>query len=384
MTKPIAASEFQIAPPEPVAAARPNALRKRLLIGLAGVVALGIAGYVGYSLMVGSQQVSTDNAYVGADAAQVAPQVAGPVRQVLVSETQQVAKGQVLVVLDDTDARLELAEAQAARAQAERKVRGYFASDQGLAAQVAARSADQASAAARTAAAQSDLDRAGTDLQRRKALAATGAVSGEELTSAQNAFEQARAALQAARAAQAAAAANRAAAVGTLGANHVLTAGSGVADNPEVAAARARESRAWIDLERTVIRAPVAGVVASRKVQLGQRVQPGAPLMTIVPVQSAFVDANFKEGQLRKVQPGEPVELESDLYGSKVKYHGKVVGLSGGAGSAFAMIPAQNATGNWIKVVQRVPVRIALDPAELKAHPLRIGLSMKAVIHTGR
>ena len=160
----------------------------------------------------------------------------------------------------------------------------------------------------------------------------------------------------------------------------MLTAGDGVPTNPEVVAARARYEKARLQLERTVIRAPVAGVVTSRQVQVGQRIQPGANLMTVVPVQEAFVDANFKEGQLAKVKAGQKVELVSDLYGDKVKFHGTVVGMSGGTGSAFALIPAQNATGNWIKVVQRVPVRIRLNTQELKAHPLRVGLSMEARI----
>jgi len=149
-----------------------------------------------------------------------------------------------------------------------------------------------------------------------------------------------------------------------------------------VAAARARLDRARLDLERTVIRAPVAGIVASRQVQVGQRVQPGGNLMRVVPVQEAYVDANFKEGELTEVRAGQPVELHADLYGSDVVFHGRVMGLGGGTGSAFALIPAQNATGNWIKVVQRVPVRIRLDPAELRAHPLRVGLSMTARIDT--
>jgi membrane fusion protein (multidrug efflux system) len=152
----------------------------------------------------------------------------------------------------------------------------------------------------------------------------------------------------------------------------------------KVAAARARLAQARLTLERTVIRSPVTGVVTGRKVQVGQRIQPGANLMTVVPSQDAYVDANFKEGQLTRVRPGQPVELESDLYGGKVKFHGRVVGLSGGTGSAFALIPAQNATGNWIKVVQRVPVRIRLNPEELQAHPLRVGLSMTAKIHLTR
>lgn len=356
--------------------------RKVLFAGFAAVVLLAAGGYGAYYALVGSHHVETDNAYVGAYVAQVTPLVGGPVRSVAVNDTQAVKQGQVLVVLDDTDARIALASAQAELASAQRKVRGYLATDQSLSAQIAARDADQARAAATLASARSDLDRTRVDLDRRKALAATGAVSGDELTRAQNAFANAQAAYDSAKAAQVQAAANRAAAVGSLAANAVLTDGTSVDTNPEVIAARARVDQASVDLTRTVIRAPIDGVVTRRNVQVGQRVAAGAALMQVVPVQQAYVDANFKEGQLRKVRIGQPVELEADLYGGSVKYHGTVVGLSGGTGSAFALIPAQNATGNWIKVVQRLPVRVAIAPADLKAHPLRVGLSMKATIDT--
>ena len=293
-----------------------------------------------------------------------------------VADTQAVRKGQVLVRLDDTDARLALANAEAALQMAERKVRGYMANDEGLGAQVSARAAGQAQASAQVAAAQSNLQRARIDLDRRKVLAADGSVSGEELTSAQNAYANAAAALQAALAGQAVAAADRDAALGSRGANQALISGASVLDNPEVAAARAARDQARVDLERTLIRAPIDGVVSKRQVQVGQRVQPGMGLMVVVPVEHAYVDANFKEIQLAKVKPGQAVELTSDLYGKKVVYHGRVAGFSGGTGAAFAVVPAQNATGNWIKVVQRLPVRIALDPAELRRNPLRVGLSM--------
>jgi len=366
----------------PAPEAKTNGNRKALFAGLGAVVLLGAAGYGAYYALVGSHHVETDNAYVGAYVAQVTPLVGGPVRSVAVNDTQAVKQGQVLVVLDDTDARIALASAQADLATAQRKVRGYLATDQSLSAQIAARDADQVRAAATLASARSDLDRTRVDLDRRKALAATGAVSGDELTRAQNAYANAQAAYDSAKASQVQAAANRAAAVGSLAANTVLTDGTSVDTNPEVAAARARVDQASVDLARTVIRAPIDGVVTRRNVQAGQRVAAGAVLMQVVPVQQAYVDANFKEGQLRKVRIGQPVELEADLYGGSVKYHGTVTGLSGGTGSAFALIPAQNATGNWIKVVQRLPVRVAIDPTDLKAHPLRVGLSMKATIDT--
>jgi len=366
----------------PAPEAKTNGNRKALFAGLGAVVLLGAAGYGAYYALVGSHHVETDNAYVGAYVAQVTPLVGGPVRSVAVNDTQAVKQGQVLVVLDDTDARIALASAQADLATAQRKVRGYLATDQSLSAQIAARDADQVRAAATLASARSDLDRTRVDLDRRKALAATGAVSGDELTRAQNAYANAQAAYDSAKAAQVQAAANRAAAVGSLAASTVLTDGTSVDTNPEVAAARARVDQASVDLARTVIRAPIDGVVTRRNVQVGQRVAAGAALMQVVPVQQAYVDANFKEGQLSKVRIGQPVELEADLYGGSVKYHGTVVGLSGGTGSAFALIPAQNATGNWIKVVQRLPVRVAIAPDDLKAHPLRVGLSMKATIDT--
>ncbi|CAN7438907.1 HlyD family secretion protein [Caulobacter sp. LjRoot300] len=370
------------APAAPAPEAKTNGKRKTLFAGLGAVVVLGAAAFGGYYVLVGSHHVETDNAYVGAYVAQVTPLIGGPVRSVAVNDTQAVKQGQVLVVLDDTDARIALASAQADLASAQRKVRGYLATDQSLSAQIAARDADQARAAATLASARSDLDRARVDLDRRKALAVTGAVSGDELTRAQNALANAQAAYDSAKAAQVQAAANRAAAVGSLAANTTLTDGTSLDTNPEVATARARVDQASVDLARTVIRAPIDGVVTRRNVQVGQRVAAGAVLMQVVPVQQAYVDANFKEGQLRKVRIGQPVELEADLYGGSVKYHGTVTGLSGGTGSAFALIPAQNATGNWIKVVQRLPVRVAIDPADLKANPLRVGLSMKATIDT--
>jgi membrane fusion protein, multidrug efflux system len=357
-------------------------LRKVLFVGLAAKVLLTGAVYFGYDALIGSRYVTTDNAYVAADTAQVASQIAGPVKQVLVKDTDRVQAGDVLVVLDDTDARLALAQAEASLAQAERRVRGYFANDEGLAAQVGARSADMTRAQAQIGAAEADLERARVDLQRREALVASGSVSGEELTRARNAFQQAEAALDAAHAMQAQSVAAHAAAIGTLKANAAMTANTTVDSNPEVAVARARVEQARVELERTIVRAPINGVIARREVQMGERVQPGTPLLNVVPIEQAFVEANFKESQLAKVREGQKVELTSDLYGSDVIYHGQVVGLAGGTGSSFAIIPTQNATGNWIKVVQRVPVRIALDWIDLRQHPLRAGLSMTATIDT--
>lgn len=354
--------------------------RKRLFLGLAAGVAVLGAGYYTYDVLVASQHVETDNAYVGANVAQVTPLVGGPVLEVLVDDTQAVKRGDVLVKLDDTDARIALARAEADLALTIRRVRGLVATDSGLGAQIAARVADQASADAQLAAARGDLDKARIDLQRREALAQSGSVSGDELTVARNAHNTALAKLKAAEAARAQAAANRSAAVGSRDANKALIADTSVETNPEVLAAQAARDQARVDLERTALRAPIDGVISKRQVQIGQRVQPGQPVMAVVPIQGAFVDANFKEVQLANVRPGQPVRLTSDLYGGKVKYRGHVVGFSGGTGAAFAVVPAQNATGNWIKVVQRLPVRIALDPKQLKEHPLRVGLSMTADI----
>lgn len=355
--------------------------RKKAFIGFAAGLLLAGGGYQAYAA-AHAGHVTTDNAYVGADVAQVTPLVGGPVREVLVQDTHPVRRGQVLVRLDDTDARIALARAEAELAAAERRVRSLVASDGERSAQVSARSADAARASAQIAAARADLDRAAIDLRRRQDLAQSGAISDEELTTARNAHSTAAANLQAAQAALAQAAAQREAAVGSRSTNQALIGDGRVDTNPEVLAARAAIAQARLDLERTVIRAPIDGIVSRRQVQVGQRVQAGAMLMAIVPVQSAYVDANFKEVELTDVRPGQKVTLTSDLYGEDVEFHGRVIGFSGGTGAAFALVPAQNATGNWIKVVQRLPVRIALDPRELARRPLRVGLSMTATVHT--
>lgn len=355
--------------------------RKGLFLALFSGIALLGGGYYAYDTLVASHHAVTDNAYVGADLAQITPQVAGPVRDVMVEDTAQVKRGDILVRLDDTDARNTLARAEAALALTERQVRSLIATDGALMAQIAARTADAARAQAQLAAAQADFERAQIDLRRREALAASGSVSGDELTAANNAFKSAKAALKAAEAACEQAKAAKVAAVASREANNVLIADTTVETHPEVVAARAARDQARTDLERTIIRAPIDGVVSRRQVQVGQRVHPGATLMVVVPTHAAYVNANFKEGQLAKVRPGQKVTLTSDLYGPEVEYHGEVVGFSGGTGAAFAIVPAQNATGNWIKVVQRLPVRIALDPEQLASHPLAVGLSMTADIH---
>ena len=348
---------------------------------LGGVVLLGLIAFGLYWLLVLSHHVSTDDAYVDADVAQVTPLISAPVASVPVQETQTVKKGQVLVTLDPSDARLEVASAEAALGSAERRVRGYLATDQALSGQVSARAADVTRADAGVVSAQSDFQRAQVELRRRQVLASSGAVSGDELTDAENRYAQAKAALAVAQAAVSQTKAQQTAAAGQRSANSALFQGGPLAENPEIAAARAQLDHARLDLSRTVIRAPFDGVVARKTVQLGQRVAVGAVLMTVVPVQNAYVDANFKEVQLSKVHVGMPATVKADLYGG-AKFSGRVVGLAGGTGSAFSLIPAQNATGNWIKIVQRLPVRIALDPAQLREHPLRVGMSMKVDIDT--
>ncbi len=356
--------------------------RNRLLLALGGVVGTAAVVTAAYWYLYGSHFVSTDNAYAAVEIAQVTPSVGGTISEVRVTDTQSVRKGDVLVVIDPTDAKLALAQAEADLGSAIRRVRGYVANDSGLAAQIAARAADERRAAAQLASAEADFERAKIDLQRREALSTSGSVSGDELTRAQNAFAAAEANLTVAQAATAQAKANRDAAIGSKDANAALIANSTEETNPEVALARARRDQAAVDLERTIIRAPLDGVVAKRQVQLGQRVQAGTPLLAVVPVHEMHVDANFKEVQLENVRAGQPVTLTADIYGSSVTYKGTVEGFSGGSGAAFAAIPAQNATGNWIKVVQRVPVRIKLDAEQLAANPLRVGLSMTARIDT--
>lgn len=356
--------------------------RKRLFTLLAGVVAAGAIGAGVYWHFVSSRFISTDNAYTAAEVAQVTPSVGGIVSAVKVVDTQHVKKGDVLVIIDDTDARLALAEADAELGRAMRRVKGYVANDLGLSAQINAREADERRAAAQLTGAEADFERARIDLTRRQALAGSGSVSGDELSRAQNAFTTAQANLEVAHAAAAQARANRASALGSRAVNAVLIADADLESNPEVALARARRDQAQVNLARTVVHAPIDGVVVRRQVQVGQRVQSGFALLSVVPVQEMHVDANFKEVQLDRVKIGQPVELKSDRYGGDVIYHGVVEGISGGTGAAFATIPAQNATGNWIKVVQRLPVRVRLNAEELASRPLQVGLSMIATIDT--
>ncbi|MEQ4563911.1 MAG: HlyD family efflux transporter periplasmic adaptor subunit, partial [Acinetobacter sp.] len=300
--------------------------------------------------------------------------------EILVNDTQQVHKGDILVKIDPRDAEIALAEAKAMLAKAQRTYRQTAANGQSLNAQVQVSDDGIASAQAQVLKAQADYSNALEELKRRQVLSESGAISKEELSTAQTASRTAKAAIDVAKAALSQSQSNRNAAQSTFDATQALIKGTSEASAPDVLSAQTQVQKAQLDLDRTVIRATVDGVIAGRSIQVGQRVAPGTVLMKVVPVSQLYVDANFKESQLTKVRVGQAATLTSDLYGDDVVYHGKVIGFSGGTGSAFALIPAQNATGNWIKVVQRLPVRIALDPNELKQHPLRVGLSMEATI----
>lgn len=354
-----------------------NPRRRKVLLAM--TAAFLLSGGAWYTLR-DNGHVSTDNAYVGAESAQVTPLINAAVTQVPVVNTQVVHKGDVLLRLDDSDFKLALEKAEAAYLKARRQYEQSSATSGSLEAQVGARDADIGQARAQLVAAQSAVDKSKADFDRREHLAGDGFVSKEELTSYRNAYVSSQSALREAQAAIIQAEADRGAAQQSYAANQALIAGSSIDTSPDVAAAKAALDQARLDLSRTVIRAPIDGVVTNRQVQVGQRIAAGNSVMTIVPVGTVYVDANFKEGQLSRVHPGQSATLTSDLYGSKTVFHGRVIGFAGGTGSAFALIPAQNATGNWIKVVQRLPVRIALDPRELAAHPLRVGLSMDATV----
>ena len=361
------------------AAARRGRARRVWLTRLGVVVAIAGVLWLGWYLIVGRSHVSTDDAYVDADMAQITPLMSASVVAVHVIDTQVVKAGTVLVELDPSDARIEVASAEADLAAAQRHFRQSQASTGALQAQIEARNADIAQAEAGVQAAQATLARARIDLSRREALAPSGGVSGEDLTNARTAAANAVADLAKAQAALAMARAGRTNATGEYNASAALVSGFTEASEPAVRSAQARLDAARLNLARTVIRAPIDGVVSRREVQVGQRVTQGVPIMTIVP-QLVYVDANFKERQLGRVRAGEPAEVRADFYGGSVTYHGRVTGIGGATGAAMAIIPAQNATGNWIKVVQRLPVRIALDARELAEHPLRVGLSADVTI----
>ena len=364
------APQAPAAQPSPVAptaqAPAGNPKRKKALTALASVVVVAGLGWAAYEYLVASHYESTDNAYVQGNVVQITPQIGGTVMALMADDTDFVKAGQTLVQLDPADAKVALEQAEAALAQAVRQARTLYANNGSLSAQVALRQADVAKA-------NSDIARASDDLKRRQALTGNGAVSKEELNHAQTQLDNARSALAAAQAGVTAAREQ-------LTSNQALTEGTSIELHPSVQVAAAKVREAFLASQRTALTAPVDGYVAKRTVQLGQRVAAGTPLMSVVPLNQVWVDANFKEVQLRSIRIGQPVKLVADLYGKKVDYQGTVAGLGVGTGAAFSLLPAQNATGNWIKVVQRVPVRIALDPKQLGEHPLRVGLSMDAEV----
>lgn len=351
---------LQSSAPQAAPAASPtparNGRRRVFLIGFTLLVLAALVAYGIWWFVFARHFESTDDAYVAGNVVQVTPQVSGTVVAIHADDTERVEMGKPLVELDPADARVALAQAEAQLAQTVRETRTLFVNTGALNANIALRT--------------TELARARDDLARRTRLTGTGAVSGEDIEHARNAVKAAESALQAARE--------------QLASNQALTSSTPVAENPNVLRAAAQVRSAYLAYARTKLPAPISGYVARRSVQVGQRVAPGAPLLSIVPLDALWVDANFKEGQLAQMRIGQPVTLHSDLYGDDVVYHGQVAGMAAGTGAAFALLPAQNASGNWIKVVQRVPVRITLDPKELAEKPLRIGLSMQVKVDIAR
>jgi len=330
----------------------PKATRRRGFTILALVVVLCAAAYGSYWFLYARHFESTDDAYVDGDVVQITSEVPGTVIGLHADDTQFVTRDQPLLELDPADAEVAVRAAEANLGRAVRGVRALFAQAGQLRADILDR--------------QVALERAERDYQRRTGLLSDGAVSREELQHTRDDTTELRATLAAARE--------------QLNGTEAQIDGTTVATNPQVLSAAAAVRDAWLALRRTHVTSPVTGVVARRSIQVGQRVAAGTPLMGVVPLNALWVDANFKEVQLRNMRVGQPVTLRADIYGGTVVYHGKVVGLSAGTGSAFALLPAQNASGNWIKIVQRLPVRVQLDPGELSAHPLRIGLSVTATV----
>lgn len=331
------------------------AKRKRQLTILALIFAAAGLAWAVHWYIHGRTHESTDDAYVAGNLIRITPRVSGTVVAVLADDTDHVKQGQLLVKLDDTDARLALDKAEAALGETVRRISQTFEARTQQAANVAVK--------------QRNLEQAEADLARREQAVAVQAVSREETEHALAARDKAKSELELARA--------------QLAASDAAVAGTSVETHPAVKQAEAQLREAWLALQRCLITAPEGGQIAKRSVQVGQQVAPGTPLMALVPMSQLWVEANFKEDQLKGMAIGQPVSLTSDLYGSGVTLHGTVAGLSAGTGSVFSLLPAQNASGNWIKIVQRLPVRIALDPKDMAEHPLRVGLSMKVEVDTG-
>jgi len=328
--------------------------RKRLLTIVLGAFALLALLWAAYWAFVGRFHESTDDAYVGGNVVQITPQIDGTVIAIGADDTNFVKAGQTLVVLDKADAGIALEDAESKLAKTVREVRNLKATSEQLAATVELRRAD--------------LAKAQDDLARREKIMDSGAVSAEDVQHARDAVKTAQADLTAAEQQH--------------DATRALVDNTTIANHPDVQNAAAQVRNAYLNYARTELPAPVSGFVAKRSVQVGQRVSSGMTLMAVVPLDQVWVDANFKEGQLANVRVGQPVKLTADLYGGRVEYQGTVAGFGAGTGSAFALLPAQNATGNWIKIVQRLPVRIKLDPKQLADHPLQVGLSMQVEVNT--
>jgi membrane fusion protein (multidrug efflux system) len=345
------AAPVSVAPAAPAGA--PKA-RKLALLALGGVVVLGLGGWGLKATVFAAPQEETDDAYVAGDVVAITSREAGTITALHADNTESVKRGQPLLDLDSSTADANLAAAEAELGRSVREVRSRFARVDETQAQILKAS--------------DDLTRTNSDLTRRKGAASEGAVSGEEVDHAGEAVRAASAALALARSQHAEA--------------EAAVQGAGVESNPDVLAAIAAVRRAAIVRNHMHLTAPEDGVIAQRNVQLGQQVAPGAPLMAVVPLRHVWIDANFRETQLADLRVGQPVTITSDAYGSKTVFHGKVLGLGAGSGNAFALLPPQNATGNWIKIVQRLPVRIGLDPRELDRDPLRIGLSVTVKVDT--
>ncbi len=356
--------------------------RRKILLLISGVLLLALLSALLWWFLVGQWYTSTDDSYVGGDIVAVMPLTGGTVIAIHADTTQAVTEGQLLVQLDDSDARLQLDAAEAALASAVREVRGLYATSHGNLPLLAQRRADLARAQAELASSEATLAQAESEYDRRVELARQNFISPENVQIALTARDAARAQHNAASHAVQSASAAIEQTVDQATVSRARVDNTSLENHPDVRAAAVRVREAALALARTKVLAPVSGQVARRSVQLGERVAPGTALMAIVPLDKVWLDANFKETQLRDVRIGQRAELTSDFYGDSFVFHGKVQGLVPGTGSAFSLLPAQNATGNWVKIVQRVPVRIALDPRELQAHPLRIGLSMDTTIDT--
>jgi membrane fusion protein (multidrug efflux system) len=335
-------------------AARAKRNRKRGFLILGAIVLLAALAYGAYRLFFSGSYEVTDDAYVSGDVVSITSRERATAIAIYADNTERVKAGDPLIDFDPTDANAELASAEAQLAQAVRGVRSNFSKVDVAGAQIAS--------------AEADLARARSDLARRRSAAGEGAVSGEEVSHAADAVRVAQASLTLAQSQRSAAAA--------------AVSGATLQNNPDVLAAIAAVKRAALVKSHMRLIAPVAGVIAQRSVQIGQQVAAGTPLMAVVPLEGVWIDANFRETQLADLRVGQPVTIKSDMYGGDVVFHGKVLGLGAGSGSAFAILPAQNASGNWIKVTQRLPVRIALDPNELRKTPLQIGLSVKVTVDT--